>query len=934
MHKSIPDTISSKQLPVDSQAGYLELFDALVGQDPDRVAIVSDEEEISYRQLQRMAATLASYLSSLGLPQGSVVGICLPRQPMLVASILATHAAGFAYVPIDPDFPVERSRFVLDDAGVALVLSNSGLAESLAPAHVNTLLLDEQWAQIERTADSVASLGFTLQRGYSPDRLAYIIYTSGSTGKPKGVRVTCGNLTNFLQSMQQCPGVSAQHRVLALTTIAFDIAQLELFLPLISGATICLAPGSVAVDGFALAEYIEAHEVTHAQATPSTWRLLQAADWSGHSDLTALCGGEALNTELAGWLLSRVKCLWNMYGPTETTVWSSCGLVNEECIRAGRIFIGQPIANTRFYLRQLTELSTETPEESLLCENDEPGELLIGGAGVADGYHHRENLTAKQFIKNPFDIDDLHCPVLYCTGDLVSLDANGNYVCHGRIDNQIKLRGFRIEPGEIETVLENHSLVSAAAVVLHSHEKNDYLVAYVETLIEDGQVLSQLLIELRELVGTKLPAYMSPRVYAHMQQLPKTPNAKLDRKALPAPGSQFFTPIEIIASHSDKIPENSSEPGKPSNNYVSPDESLSELEDEITVLWTNLTGQPHVERNSNFFEAGGHSLLAMKFLSTVREKYAVNIPLRCMATDTLAQIAARLDGRCTSAGLENMASTAIVRTDGYLVKGSRRIFYQIHAPVGQPSGRAVLIVPPLAHESMRAHRELFLLAESLASTGAEVMRFDLSATGHSAMSTDELAFEDWLEDVNDAAAHLCSTSNHSEVDIIAVRGAALLIKQSAGKVQPAFGVGHLILWDPVFDGAAHVRELSGLTDAVLRDLDRFRWRIASRSNYEIMGQIYSAGFLQEFASAYFSATGIYKAATSQHIVASQGYKFPRPEQVSMVGNTAVSTHGIIGKRSDWQIHRSDSSLDWHSISTVDSNIVAPDCLKKIRKLLS
>ncbi len=462
----------------------------------DPVAVVFENQQLTYRELNQRANKLARYLQAVGVGPEVLAGIGVERSLDMVVGLLAILKAGGAYVPLDPGYPPERLALILEDAKVSVLLTQEKLAGVWASSMEiarqydpefqppRAICVDAQWPEIAQYS------GENLQSGIQPHNLAYTIYTSGSTGKPKGVQVEHRSAVNFLNSMRFSPGMTSADVLLAVTTICFDIAALELYLPLCAGARVVVASRKVASDPNGLAELLDSSSATVVQATPATWQLLVNAGWKGNKQLKILCGGEALPRELANRLLQRCSELWNLYGPTETTIWSAAGRVEEG---KGPVPIGRAIANTEIYL--LDENLQPVPRGEL-------GELYIGGAGLARGYLNKPELTAEKFIPNPFEIeqlsscrqnsqsDDVACQSrqnpsarLYRTGDLARYRPDGSLEYIGRSDQQVKVRGYRIELGEIEAALSQHPDVAQVAVAaMAANEDGDRekrLVAYV-----------------------------------------------------------------------------------------------------------------------------------------------------------------------------------------------------------------------------------------------------------------------------------------------------------------------------------------------------------------------------------------------------------------------------------------------------------------------
>jgi amino acid adenylation domain-containing protein len=568
-----------------------QLFERQVEQTPEAIAAVFEDQQVTYRQLNAGANQLAHHLQRLGVGEETLVGICVERSLDMLIGLLGILKAGGTYVPLDPTYPAERLAFMLEDAQVSVLVTQSRLdLPSRLPAQIpEVVFLDTDKAQFD--AQSTENLP-PISRA---DNLAYVIYTSGSTGKPKGVQIPHRAIVNFLLSMQQAPGLSADDTLLAVTTLSFDIAGLELYLPLISGARVVIASQDTVTNGAALAELMARTRATVMQATPITWRMLLASGWQGKPDLKILCGGESLPLELARQLLPKAASLWNMYGPTETTIWSTtCRIEAEDEV----VTIGRPIANTEIYI--LDDHLRPIPIGV-------PGELYIGGDGLARGYLRRPALTAERFIAHPFNNSRL-----YKTGDLARYRADGAIEVLGRLDHQVKIRGFRIELGEIEAVLAQHPNVRQAVVVAREDSPGDTrLVAYIVPYA--GQHVARE--DIQQLVARQVPSYMMPSAFVELDVLPQTPNGKVDRRALPQP------------DYGQRAREQAfSAPG-------------NSLQAEVASCWSQVLGIEQIGIHDNFFSLGGHSLLAMQIASRLRTKLQVEVPLRSFfEAPTVAQL--------------------------------------------------------------------------------------------------------------------------------------------------------------------------------------------------------------------------------------------------------------------------------------------------------
>jgi amino acid adenylation domain-containing protein len=479
----------------------------------DRIAVLSEGWAVTYTQLEELRDRLAAVLLARGVGRGSRVGVCLGRSPWLVVAILALWQVGAAYVPMDPAYPAERRRLSAQDAGLTLIVTDAPSESAAVTAGAGVIHIDRDLAE--------AATGLVRTRTCGRDA-AYVIFTSGSTGRPKGVTIPRQAIGNLLSAMRAVTGFGEQDVLLAVTTPVFDIAALELLMPLTCGGRVVLAPPTVAGDGTLLAETLDRHQVTFMQATPATWKLLAQTGWAGRRDLTVICGGEELPRSLASWLRRRAKRLWNVYGPTETTVWSTASEVAEG---EGPVPLGTPLANTRIHV--VDAWLRQTPVGV-------PGELLIGGLGVADGYAGQPGLTASRFVPDPFGPAGGR---LYRTGDIVRFRRDGSLEFLGRRDQQVKLRGFRIELGEIEARLRLAAGVHDAVVIVRDEGGDDLrLTGYV---IADGPVApAGLQAELRRF----LPPYMVPSAVMVLDEFPLTPNGKVDRRALPAPSGPAAEP--------------------------------------------------------------------------------------------------------------------------------------------------------------------------------------------------------------------------------------------------------------------------------------------------------------------------------------------------------------------------------------------------------
>ncbi|HSG44978.1 MAG TPA: amino acid adenylation domain-containing protein, partial [Anaerolineales bacterium] len=489
-----------------------ELIQKQVKRTPNAVAVQFKDESLTYKELDKQSDELAKVLVSQNVKPGMLVGLFVNRSIDMLVGQLGVLKAGGAYLPLDPSFPSERLAFMAKDSGASIILTQTSLINELPESNAHIITLDA----LEKPTSSKQ------KKRAKPDDLAYIIYTSGSTGKPKGVQIHHQAVVNFLCSMRDNLKINTNDTLLTVTTLSFDIAVLELLLPLTVGAKVVIADSETAADGALLANALTDTQATFMQATPASWRSLLEAGWKGKDNLKILCGGEALPNDLAEQLLPRGAQLWNLYGPTETTIWSTIYQVtsSENQGISNTMPIGRPIANTQIYI--LDSNLRPVPVGVI-------GDLYIGGDGVSRGYLNRPELTAEKFIVNPFDSSS----IIYKTGDLARYLLDGNIEFFGRSDQQVKVRGFRIETGEIEVALAEHPSVRQAVVRAWKERSSDAsLVAYVVSASPEEEADS---LQLREFLRKKLPEYMVPSIFVNLESFPLTPNGKVDRNALPPP---------------------------------------------------------------------------------------------------------------------------------------------------------------------------------------------------------------------------------------------------------------------------------------------------------------------------------------------------------------------------------------------------------------
>ncbi|TNE39984.1 MAG: amino acid adenylation domain-containing protein, partial [Alphaproteobacteria bacterium] len=619
-----PKINTYRDFPAD--LGVHQLFEKMAAETPDAIAVTlpasekTAEETLSYGELNARANRLAHMLASKGIKAGDLVTLCVERNLNILVGMLGILKAGAAYVPLDPHFPPDRLSYMIADSKSKALVTEADILPNLGANGIANICLDRDAKDLAAQSDANPAAA-----NMDADPLAYVIYTSGSTGKPKGVEVRHRGVVNFLTSMAETPGFTKDDRLLAVTTISFDIAVLELFLPLSVGGSLLLSRQEDTYDGDRLARLIEDHGITMLQATPATWRLLLDSGWQGNEQLTALCGGEALLQELGARLVHKCKALWNMYGPTETTIWSTVAKIDPDTIA---IAIGQPIANTEVYI--LNADMRPVPRGV-------PGELYIGGEGLARGYLDQPEMTAERFVAHPFS--DAKGARIYRTGDLARWLPSGDLECLGRVDRQVKVRGYRIELGEIESALEELDGIQQAAVIAREETPGDQrLIGYV--VQEPGNVFSDS--DILEKLGERLPKYMIPSVVAPIDEMPLTPNRKVNYRELP----------------------------KVDLNLVARDETrpTTKLEEELVEIWRKVLNIDNIGVHADFFELGGHSLLAVRLFHQIRQKYSLDLPISTLFMNPTVQTLAEKLGedlnRKSESEEEDWSTTTVIHPGG------------------------------------------------------------------------------------------------------------------------------------------------------------------------------------------------------------------------------------------------------------------------------
>jgi amino acid adenylation domain-containing protein len=553
-------------------------------------------ERLSYAELLDRADRLAASLQEMGIGADDLVALYLTRSATLIVALLAVLKAGAAYVPLDPDHPAQRTTLILNDAAIRVLLTESSLLASLPPTRATIVDLDDPAA---------FHASRPLHRHAGPENLAYLLYTSGSTGLPKGVAVEHRALVNVITAVRALLQATAVDRWLAISTLTFDIASLEILLPLATGACVIVARTYESKDPWRMQTLLNQSDATMLQATPSTWRMLIDAGWSGSPALRMISAGEALSMRLAQELLARGKQLWNLYGPTETTIYATFHAVQGD---DGAPPIGRPLANTQLYV---LERGGQPAPVGI------PGELYIGGIGLARGYYGQPDLTAERFVGNPFVADA--ATRLYRTGDLVRWRADGLLEYLGRNDHQVKIRGHRIELDEVQAALSRHPAVQSCVVLAQPATADELQIVAYFVPRQDARPDTG---SLKHFLRSTLPEAMIPAHYIELAAMPMTPSGKLDRAALPDPAN-------YSVAHSES--------------FVPPQ---SPLEVVIARIWSTVLGRSEIGVHDNFFDLGGHSLMATRVMSRLRSHLQIDLPLAALfEAPTVAGLATAIAAR-------------------------------------------------------------------------------------------------------------------------------------------------------------------------------------------------------------------------------------------------------------------------------------------------
>ncbi len=743
-----------------------QLFEAQVTRTPEAIATIFGDHQWTYRDLNTRANQLANYLRTLGVGSEVLVGLCVERSLEMLVGLLGILKAGGAFVPLDPEYPTEQLKYVLEDSQLPVLVTQERLIECLPEHSAQVIRLDKDWDDIAREKrEDIPSVA-------TPENLAYVIYSSGSTGQRKGVMIENRSAVNALTSFIRSYGLSAEDRVLQQTSMSFDVSVNEVFSVLSAGGAVVIPSKDEVLDLERLTRLISKHQVTIIGASPSFLASLNAEDHDLSTLRLILSDGEALSFGNVDRLLESTL-LSNLYGPTETTMCAmSFDLDLQMLQKDSPIPIGKPVMNYQVYI-----LDKNLECMPVGC----PGELCISGVGLAKGYLNAPDLTTESFVPNPFIPGER----LYRTGDLAKWLSDGNVEFLGRIDNQVRIRGIRIEPAKIEAMLDQHEAVRKTVVIAPEDQRGDkHLVAYV--ILHDKP--APTINELRGFLKQKLPVYMVPSTFVFLDALPITPSGRVDRQALPV-------------SNLDDL--------RLEETFVAPHTSL---ETHIAEIWQDVLGVDRIGRYDNFFDLGGHSLLSMQVVARLEKEQGLRVNPGELIFQTLAQFASSCEEQTNSkTRLEPTASPRklIPKIEPFYFGPSEASLLGCYHPPLSQSVRScgVLLCYPIDHEYIQFHRAYRELSLHLSKAGFPVLRFDYFGCGDSSGNCEEGNILQWLVDIPRAISELKRKGEVRKVCLVGMRLGGTLALMAGAELEDVEG---MVLWDPVVNGNTYVRELRTL----------------------------------------------------------------------------------------------------------------------------
>lgn len=875
------------------------LFEQQVLQSPDAIAIEFEGDRWTYREVNRRANQLAKFLLDRPMAIEGRIGICMDRSANAIICMLGIMKSGCAFVPLDPEFPKDRLAYIVEDASIDLVLCDKRYRELFDQCSTNSPDFQDPCDPQLWLSDGT-NLGIEI----SDNSLAYVMYTSGSTGKPKGVQIEHGSLTTYCLADIELYRLTRSDRTLQFSTLNFDIAIEEIFPPLLVGSTVVVRPLERSGDSNELSNLVESYQITALHIATAYWHewvdLMMASLANVPTCLRLLIAtGEKVSVEhFRRWKrLCKHEVLWcNAYGPTETTVTCTCFIPDQNWDQA-QMPIGKPLLGYSAHI-----LNDENQELGV----GETGNLFISGRALARGYLNRPELNQKAFIQ--VNLAGRSEPTrLYRTGDLARWLPSGDLEFSGRIDHQMKIGSYRIEPGEIEAVLSQCDSVDESLVACFEYAGHKYLAAYV-VLNNKNVSAFALATFLRE----RLPVYMIPSRYVFIDAFPKTINGKIDRPALPPPESG-------TVARDGKICE-----------------SENQLERDLTAIWSNVLNISDVSRHDDFFQLGGSSLLATRAIAQITKSLHLTIPVRdFFANPTIASLGCHLQSLTAPSTASDQNHTSQVSCS---IASESRVKLPRIRPLSIPSGacplaviqypaqreastarnHSLVICNAIGHEHTRSFRNLQQLAVRLSQIGFDVFRFDYAGTGNSQGKTADMSLQQWRQDVYNVIHHVKESQSAIDpntwikVSVLGIRLGATFLAQS-----PLDGVEHAILWDPVADGDTYLKQMRSMHQYELRSLTRFLNRRKAHHE-QFMGYRYPNAMQNELESIRisFSITG---RAQRNWIITSKDQRLP---------------FSALQNLSNWNLRECPDEIYWYESRYVQSAFSSPHANRQIEAILT
>lgn len=929
----------SQQLNITTEAliDFPTLFARQLKQTPNHASMVFEGESFTYRALDELSELFKQsvlFYKTHTNPQSSqtldasemCIGICIDKSPEAIAAMLGVLKAGAAFVPLDPEYPVDRIAFMVEDAAISTIIAQPNHQDTIAPfleSHLKPGSNNEgspdkiNWISSEQPTLHIADTSTlsAISIDIKPSDLAYIMYTSGSTGKPKGVQIEHAALATYCYADIERYKVTADDRTLQFSTINFDIAIEEIFPPLLVGGSVVIRPSERSEKLNELSAIINENKITAVHIATAYWHewvdlMIASKDEIPASlRLMVVTGEKVSTTHYQHWKtlckLSQLEVLWcNAYGPTEATVSASVFIPSDD-FSDDNMPIGKPLK--RYTARIVDENYLELPV-------GETGQLLIGGPALARGYLNRTDLNKEVFIETVAQIkqqgsQQYQLERMYKTGDLARWLPNGDIEFAGRIDHQIKLGSYRIEPGEIEAAINHHPKVLESLTSHIEVNAKKILISYIAVGQTTFDTASLGANEIREFLKDRLPPYMVPSRYIFVASFPKTTNGKIDRKALPDP------PTSNTVTNANNIP--------PRN----------ELESKLANIWKEVLNLSEVSIHDDFFALGGSSLLAVGIVSRIVGDLKLELPVRdFFANPTIATQARHIDSflnkfSCESTALESTADQDRLAlrqrlpkiAPVYFPSGHERLFGVRYTPQINHQSHAILICPPLGHEYSRSHRNLQQFALQLGECGFETFRFDYIGTGNSSGSTGEAIQSDYIDNIKTAADYIRNNSQCQKLSIIALRmGSPLAVSADIKDLE------NLILWDPIVKGSNYINLLEGFHNAALSKVERFRVRRKPSALPQLYGYAMS---LKQRESLNNVAMPFIKPAEqtgqspkTQVMITSANYQRNEPGRPDLLDNC--------------RLFNTSDEIQWHDRLYADSAFSSPEAFKVMMNVLT